>query len=375
MVKPRERSKRVPVRLRHKIEKRSKAHKERKEAKKYPQLYRKKNGKLNIPNSFPYKDCLLSRIEGGRRLNEEEQLQRRELAKQRMKEWADGAESKENAMRILEQGDESSSGSYNDAMDEDDADVGTGGSETAGTPPSSTAPTHALASNPDTIPEHLSGPQDVQALALNPSGNPREIATLPGLQAGRVLSQPSPMLDLSMSGQVFRELEDKWYQRYENIAAKLYQEIKEKSVEISRLTGLALGWETEKIKLEESFNLRGALERIAYHGRLLGEIKSHYAQGVQAGLDELAKTAKFKNLLAQEIAARHLVKKDVDRCVAVVYHEASKYAHGNSRMITIYEEDHTPNERAALATFLGVQSGWLDGLKWKEIKRTEQTWC
>ncbi|CUS13125.1 unnamed protein product [Tuber aestivum] len=133
MVKPRKKSKRVPVRLRHKIEKRSneKARKERKEAKKHPELHRKKkNDKLNIPNSFPYKDRLLSEIEEGRRLKEEEQLRRRELAKQR-KELADGAESGEDAMQILEDGDESPSESYSDSMDEDDVDAGTGGSAMA----------------------------------------------------------------------------------------------------------------------------------------------------------------------------------------------------------------------------------------------------
>ncbi|KAG0643665.1 P-loop containing nucleoside triphosphate hydrolase protein [Tuber brumale] len=134
MVKPRKKSKRVPVRLRHKIEKRSneKARKERKEAKKHPELHRKrKNDKLNIPNSFPYKDRLLSEIEEGRRLKEEEQLRRRELAKQRKKELAYGAEGKEDAMQILKEGDEGSSESYSDAMDENDADAGTGGSAMA----------------------------------------------------------------------------------------------------------------------------------------------------------------------------------------------------------------------------------------------------
>ncbi|KAG0132959.1 hypothetical protein HOY82DRAFT_557116 [Tuber indicum] len=201
---------------------------------------------------------------------------------------------------------------------------------TAGTPSLSTAPTSGLACNLGTIPSRLGS--------------------------------------INLSGEMFQELEAKWHQRYE---MKAY-EVLEQKLEISRLTTLALGWETEKIKLAENFNLRGALERIAYHGRLIQKIKSHYTLGVQAALDELAKTADFENLLAKEIVTRHLVKKDVRHCIAVVYHEASKHAHGNSSMITIYEEDHTVNERAALATFLGVQAGWPDGLKWREVKRTQQ---
>jgi len=49
-------------------------------------------------------------------------LRRRELAKQRKEELADGAEGKEDAMRI-QGGDESSSEFYSDAMDEDDTDA------------------------------------------------------------------------------------------------------------------------------------------------------------------------------------------------------------------------------------------------------------
>jgi nuclear GTP-binding protein len=78
----------VPVRLRHKIEKRSaeKQRKERKEAKKHPELHRKKPAALNIPNSYPYKDRILSEIEEARRIKAEEQAKRKEEAKLRRKE-------------------------------------------------------------------------------------------------------------------------------------------------------------------------------------------------------------------------------------------------------------------------------------------------
>ncbi|KAG0635946.1 hypothetical protein HOY80DRAFT_979736 [Tuber brumale] len=241
-------------------------------------------------------------------------------------------------------------------------------------------PTPALAGDLGTIPEHLSGLQDasVQTLALN--SDPHEIAAVRELFAGGVSSQPSPMQDLLMQGQTFQEQEAKWYQHYEKLEAKFYQrcemknqELCEKSAEISRITIMALYEKTEKIKLEGNFNLHGALERTAYHGRLIGKIKSPYTHGVQAGLDELAKTTVFQEFLAEEIATRHLVDKDVNRCAAVVYHEASKHKHGNTSIITIYQEDHTANECAALATFLRVQDGWPGGLEWREVKRIEQT--
>ncbi|KAF1820950.1 uncharacterized protein K489DRAFT_381994 [Dissoconium aciculare CBS 342.82] len=76
-------SKRVPVRLRHKIQKASasKQRKERKEAKKSPQWKSRLKKDPGIPNLFPYKDKILAEIEDGRRKKEEDALKRRELAK------------------------------------------------------------------------------------------------------------------------------------------------------------------------------------------------------------------------------------------------------------------------------------------------------
>jgi hypothetical protein len=245
----------------------------------------------------------------------------------------------------------------------------------------------------------LSGVLDVQTrpLAPKPPGNPRDITAISEFPTMGVPRQASPAADLLIPGKMFREMEAGWYQRvrdleadlhrryekssrdqeadlhrrYEKSSKRLNKEIERRSVEIARLTGLALGWETERMKMEENFNLRGALERIAYHGRLLKKIKCPHQLGVQPALDELAKTERFQTRLAAEVATRRLVKKDVARSIAGVYHQVSRLAHGNSGMVTIFEEDHTPNERAVLATFLGVQGEWKDCLKWKEVKRGE----
>lgn len=76
-------SKRVPVRLRHKIEKASaaKQRKQRKEAKKNPQWRSRVKKDPGIPNLFPYKAKVLAEIEESKRKKEEEQLRRREVAK------------------------------------------------------------------------------------------------------------------------------------------------------------------------------------------------------------------------------------------------------------------------------------------------------
>ncbi|KAF2765030.1 hypothetical protein EJ03DRAFT_391715 [Teratosphaeria nubilosa] len=88
-------SKRVPVRLRHKIQKKSaaKQRKERKEAKKNPQWRSRLKKDPGIPNLFPYKDKILAEIEENKRRKEEEAQKRRETAKAQRQGTAVTAES------------------------------------------------------------------------------------------------------------------------------------------------------------------------------------------------------------------------------------------------------------------------------------------
>lgn len=76
-------SKRTPVRLRHKIEKASaaKQRKARKLAKKNPEWRSRLKKDPGIPNLFPYKDKILQEIEDGRRRKAEEAAKRRAEAK------------------------------------------------------------------------------------------------------------------------------------------------------------------------------------------------------------------------------------------------------------------------------------------------------
>ncbi|KKK26965.1 GTP-binding protein [Aspergillus rambellii] len=85
MVKLGKNSKRVPVRLRHKIEKASaaKQRKMRKLAKKNPEWRSKIKKDPGIPNLFPHKDKLLHEMEERKRLKMEEQEQIREDARAR----------------------------------------------------------------------------------------------------------------------------------------------------------------------------------------------------------------------------------------------------------------------------------------------------
>ncbi|KAI9759092.1 MAG: hypothetical protein M4579_002609 [Chaenotheca gracillima] len=85
MVRPKPKSKRTPVRLRHKIEKAgaAKQRKQRKEAKKNPEWRSRLKKDPGIPNLFPYKDKLLHEIEEKRRVKEEDTVRRKEEAKAR----------------------------------------------------------------------------------------------------------------------------------------------------------------------------------------------------------------------------------------------------------------------------------------------------
>ncbi|KAG8533299.1 uncharacterized protein KY384_002082 [Bacidia gigantensis] len=76
-------SKRVPVRLRHKIEKAgaAKQRKQKKLAKKDPQWRSRLKKDPGIPNLFPYKEKILKEIEEKRRLKEEEFARKREQSR------------------------------------------------------------------------------------------------------------------------------------------------------------------------------------------------------------------------------------------------------------------------------------------------------
>ncbi|KAL2146676.1 hypothetical protein VTI28DRAFT_2826 [Corynascus sepedonium] len=116
-------SKRTPVRLRHKIEKASaaKQRKARKLAKKNPEWRSKLKKDPGIPNLFPYKEKLLHQIEEDRIRKKEEQQRRRELAKANSAQ----AEKIEGDEHMDEDGiaDEFDGEDVDDAMDEDASDV------------------------------------------------------------------------------------------------------------------------------------------------------------------------------------------------------------------------------------------------------------
>ncbi|KAI8629179.1 P-loop containing nucleoside triphosphate hydrolase protein [Xylariaceae sp. FL1651] len=117
-------SKRTPVRLRHKIEKASaaKQRKARKEEKKNPQWKSKLKKDPGIPNLFPYKEKILHEIEESRRRKQEEQSRRREMAKAAKTGATTGDQEDADEVDDLEQDAMEDAFNDSDIMDEDGED-------------------------------------------------------------------------------------------------------------------------------------------------------------------------------------------------------------------------------------------------------------
>ena len=93
---------------------------------------------------------------------------------------------------------------------------------------------------------------------------------------------------------------------------------------------------------------------------------------VEEGLGELAETPEFIQILQEEVTARGLQLEAVTECIPDIFYEASKNALWNDFIITIYKDEHTMEERAVLAAFLKMQSGWPHGLQWREGRRERE---
>jgi len=73
--------------------------------------------------------------------------------------------------------------------------------------------------------------------------------------------------------------------------------------------------------------------------------------GCQAQLNRLVKVPSFREILNEELKLRNLRECEADSCIAVMYHEGSKYAHGNTREITTDHRYHRKAE-AGITSFL-----------------------
>ncbi|PUU75166.1 hypothetical protein B9Z19DRAFT_368232 [Tuber borchii] len=247
--------------------------------------------------------------------------------------------------------------------------------------------------HPSTTQKHPQSPYDVQTSALNQP--PHEKNATSNLTARGTPSRSYPIKVLPSTQQLLKQQEERWNQRLTDYASecreeyhrqsleyleKLYRrsdewhaksdeknkEILKLSVQIEHLICDALYGKTEVMKLEENFNVKGALEHMVYYAKLRKKIGTDCPPETQAGLNELAKAPEFTKVLHDEVASRGLELKAVTSCIASVYNKVLRRARGNDYIITLYKEDYTANEGAVLAAFLRMQSEWSYGLKWRE---------
>jgi len=108
---------------------------------------------------------------------------------------------------------------------------------------------------------------------------------------------------------------------------------------------------------------------MVFHAKAIKKINHDCRPGIQAGLDEIAKTQEFIAVLNQEVIGRGLVLQNVTRGIPLAYSQAEKLARGNDTIITLRRQDYTANQVAVLAAFLKVQGRWSGGLEWIEDKQ------
>ena len=90
----------------------------------------------------------------------------------------------------------------------------------------------------------------------------------------------------------------------------------------------------------------------------------------EAGLYRLGEHPGFTQVLHEEVQARGLVFEDVAACVKSIYWNLLPPSPSCdlNETIVIRDVDFTPEQRAALVTFMKVQSKWLRELapSWRE---------
>ena len=88
----------------------------------------------------------------------------------------------------------------------------------------------------------------------------------------------------------------------------------------------------------------------------------------ELGLYQLSKQPEFTKVLHEEVEARGLVLKDVATCVEDIYWDLlpPSPSYDPNETIVIRDVDFTAEQRAALVTFMKVQSKWESPRSWRE---------
>lgn len=86
---------------------------------------------------------------------------------------------------------------------------------------------------------------------------------------------------------------------------------------------------------------------------------------VEAGLCRLIGEPEFIEIIRQEAQARGLVFNDIDVSARDIYSNLLPCLYCDETVV-IRDTDFTEKERAALITFMKMQSKWPDAIPWRE---------
>jgi len=88
---------------------------------------------------------------------------------------------------------------------------------------------------------------------------------------------------------------------------------------------------------------------------------------IEAGLNELIEQPEFTELVRREAQARGLAFEDIAACAKSLYCDLLPPGYDREETFVIRDMDFTEKERAALITFMKLQSEWSNSLSWREV--------
>jgi len=112
--------------------------------------------------------------------------------------------------------------------------------------------------------------------------------------------------------------------------------------------------QSDLLRLQNNFNLRGALEFSLEQYQKLPKVPH---SGKKALIAHLTQDPGYQQCLQDTAQRLQLRTQDINACTEVLYHELSKHAHGNTSDLVVNDHEHTITEVAALeAVFCALKA-------------------
>ncbi|PUU78410.1 hypothetical protein B9Z19DRAFT_1126746 [Tuber borchii] len=168
------------------------------------------------------------------------------------------------------------------------------------------------------------------------------------------------------SNKELQRLDDWWLKYSQEREQEQKQELQRKSAEIQNLTTALMREKAERVREEGNVVIYKAIEGIVWDSKARGLVS--WLNNHELGLYRLSKEPEFTKVLHEEVEARGLVLEDVAACVMKIYWDLlpPPPSYDRNETIVIRDVDFTPEQRAALVTFMKVQDKWEYPRSWRE---------